>query len=659
MANLELKFNTKKHNEILEALRNRLHSAAHAVAKKASEYAENEDEFMAYMKTSDADALRESKKDEGKPEYVSLQIPYSYAVLMSWHTYVSSVFLSRSPVLQFQGRHGESEHQTQAVEAIMDYQTQVGGHLVPYYIWLLDAGKYGVGIMGNYWDEEFTQVSEIVEEPVTYLGITIAGKTQKKKRTRRVRKYQGNRLFNIRPQDFVFDSRVSLANFQKGEFCGRYTDIGWNDVAKSQEYGQYYNVAEVRRMMNNKHNATSQGERDTGSTNLELPDAVTKDNSTLQDELKSPDFVNIVEMHVELIPKDWGLGKSTYPEKWVFTIANDKVIIESQPYDALHGDFPYNVLEYEMEGYGLYKRGMLEMLAPLEDTMTWLMNTHFYNVRAVLNGQFIADPSRITLSDFKSEGGGRIVRTKPTAYGQDIRTMFHQISTTDVTQNHLRDASIITDLIQRVSGVTDNIMGMVNSGGRKSATEIRSSNAFGGNRLKTQSEYFSAMGFAPQSQQLLQNTQQKYDGEQKFKLAGDLIDQNNAEAFMNINPESVAGFFDFVPVDGTMPVDRFAQVTMWTQMFGQLRQMPEVMAGYDMASIFAWVAQLGGLKNIKRFKINVLPPGGAQTGAANGSLVPLGGANGAGTGSGAGGGSPQNAAGVQGASQQPGVGTAG
>lgn len=296
---------------------------------------------------------------------------------------------------------------------------------------------------------------------------------------------------------------------------------------------------------------------------------------------------------------------------------------------------------------------MLEMLNPLQDTMSWLVNTHFYNVRQVLNGQFIVDPSRLTVKDFKSEGAGRIIRTKPLAYGQDVRTMFTQIQTTDVTQNHLRDAQVIGELIQRVSGVTDNIMGVVNSGGRKSATEIRSSNAFGANRLKTQAEYFSAMGFAPMAQMLLQNTQQRYDGEQKFKIAGDLLE--DGAQFLDIKPDNIMGAYDFVPVDGTMPVDRFAQVQMWTNLMTQMRNMPEVAQKYDFSQIFAWVAQLGGLKNIKRFQVNVLPPGQASSEAQKGNLIPIGGGNG-GRVQRTNGGASSNSTGVPGAGQIEGLG---
>ena len=657
MANYTLKYGTTKHDDIRDALRNRVKHADHAVMKKSEDFADGEDMFRAYIKETEADALRKQKKDDGEPQFTTLDIPYSYAVLMSWHTYLSSVFLSRSPIVQLSGRHGEGEQQIQAMEAVQDYQTQTGGHLVPYYIWLMDAGKYGAGIIGNYWDEEVIQVSEIVEEPVTYLGIPLLDKKRKVKKTKRVKGYSGNKLFNVRPQDFLFDSRVSLANFQDGEFCGRYADLGWNSVVKREAYDQYYNLKQLRERLKKKDKSSTTGSqnRDTGSERLELPDAVTQENAELNDDLKTPDFVSLVELHVELIPKDWGLGDSDYPEKWVFTLAEDEVIIESQPYDSIHGKFPYAAIEYEMEGYGLQKRSMLEMLQPLQDSMSWLINTHFYNVRNVLNGQFIADPSRLTIKDFKSTEGGRIIRMKPTAYGQDPKTMFTQIQTVDVTQNHLRDAQVLGEMIQRVSGVTDNIMGAVNPGGRKSATEIRSSNSSGANRIKTQAEYFSAMGFAPLSQMLIQNTQQKYDGSMKFKIAGDLT-QDAGKSFLEVSPEDIAGFYDFVPVDGSLPVDRFAQVTMWTQLLGQMRQFPQIMEGYDMGGIFSWVAQLGGLKNIKRFKLNVRPDKDVAKDLQAGNVVGFDDVRGNTPGNG---GAPQNSTGVPGARQAPGLGPAG
>lgn len=664
--NYKLKYGTPQYKRIVDALKNRIRAGARAAGRKASEFAKDEERFRAYIHEKEIDAIRKNERElEGKPRYTTIEVPYSYAILMSFHTYMCSVFLSSSPVLQFMGRHGESEQQTQAVEAIMDYQTQVGAHLLVYFIWLLDMGKYGVGIVGHYWEEEIKQISVIEEVPLTYLGIKIGDKIRKQKTTKRVPGYQGNKMYNIRPQDFLFDSRVALSQFQEGEFCGRFVDISWNTIKTREALGQYYNIDILRKR--HKDKATPQasytyGQRDTGSSQLELPETVTGDYSLLSDDLMVPGSTAGIELSVRLIPKDWGLGASDYPEVWNFTLAATDILIESAPAENIHGKYPYDIMEYEIEGYALSKRSMFEIMNPLQDAMTWLLNSHFYNVRNTLNGQFVIDPMRVTMSDFGVEGGGRLIRLKQAAYGTNPSDAIHQLITADVTQNHMRDMTVLGDMMQRVSGVTDNLMGMVNQGGRKTATEIRSSNVGGSNRLKIQAEFDSAQGFQPLAQKMLQNTQQFYDAEKMFRIAGDLMVEG--QEFVNVTPEMIAGQFDLMPVDGSQPVDKYAQVTMWTQLLGQIRTMPEVAARYDMARIVAWVAGLGGIKNLNRFKVNVIPDNMVGNQMQQGNLIPIGGPSGnrqAGgqAGTRAAGVSSANATGVSGASQSPGMGPTG
>src|SRR5678815_5422540 len=82
---------------------------------------------------------------------------------MSAHTYWTSVFFARNPVHQFAGRHGEGEQQVQALEALISYQVEVGEMMAPYYIWLYDAGKYGLGILGHYWTVDMVHYGQIIE----------------------------------------------------------------------------------------------------------------------------------------------------------------------------------------------------------------------------------------------------------------------------------------------------------------------------------------------------------------------------------------------------------------------------------------------------------------------------------------------------------------
>jgi hypothetical protein len=77
-----------------------------------------------------------------------------------------------------------------------------------------------------------------------------------------------------------------------------------------------------------------------------------------------------------------------------------------------------------------------------------------------------------------------------------------------------------------------------------------------------------------------------------------------------------------------MPVDRFAQATLWKDIMSQMARFPQLMASYDMGKIFEWVAQLAGLKNLNQFKIQVAPNQLLAQQAAQGNVVPMKGAGG-------------------------------
>ncbi len=610
--NQELKYGTAQHRRVKQALLDRRKLSQDKMEEKYEAWERAEEQNQAYIKETDADALRSTKRDEGVPQFTTLVVPFAHAMMLSAHTYWTSVFLSRNPILQYEARHGEPEMSVQAVEALIAYQMHVGGILAPLYVWMYDAGKYGVGILGTYWSEESAISVRYEEVPETYLGIPLVGKTKKQKITSKTPGYMGNRAFNVRPQDFFPDPRVPLSDIQKGEFCGRDVSMGWNDIVKGERDKRYYNLKDAKKFAKwaNEKRGSSQEvlpQDDLGST-----DYMTT--------MKDVGFMNLMEMDVELIPRDWELGSSDQPEMWRFMLASEEVIIESRPMGTLHGKFPFHVLPYEIEGHVRVPRGMLEILEPLNDALTWLFNSHMFNVRSSLNNQFVADPSRIVMKDLTSNQDGKIIRLKESAYGTDVRTAITQMTVADVTQGHLRDMQAIGDIMQRVSGVTDNLMGMVNPGGRKTATEVRSSNTSGISRLKTTAEYWSAGSFGMMSQVLLQNTQQYYDAERTFKIAGDLV---NGPQTMQVSPEDIQGFYDFVPVDGTMPVDRYAQANLWREILAGLQKMPQIMQNYNMGGIFEWMAQLAGLKNIKQFRVEVQPQAAVDQGVERGNLVPL------------------------------------
>jgi len=621
----EIVYNTPLHNRIREAVWARYQLSLKEMSKRHETWKQVDELFRAYVVPTEKDRYRAGQRKAGKPEYTTIYVPYGYAMLLAAHTYWCSVFLSRNPVLQYTARHGETQQKVQAVEALLDYQVQVGQMLAPWYVWLLDTGKYGMGVVGEYWAEEYSDVSQIVEVQKSILGLPIPGATSKKKKTVRVRGYCGNRLFNVRPHEFFPDPRVALINFQQGEFCGRLTQAGWNAIVKNKELGEYFNLEEIKRIW------SSAGER----VSLSVTDNLPQGNEVIGEMLSGPGGLGpfeLLEMVIELVPSEWELGTGTYPEKWQFTTAGGRsgVVIGAKPLGLHHDKFPFSLQTYEIDGYETNARGMLEIIKPLNEVINWLVNSHMFNVRQAINNQFLVDPSRVNMPDLTDGEPGKVIRLLPTAYGTDVRTILTQLPVVDVTTGHINNMQLVAEIMQRVSGATDNVQGMVNAGGRKTATEVRTSSSFSINRLRTNAEWFSALGWAPMASRLLQNTQQLYDQEQMFRIAGDLIDPRTN---VMVTPELIQGFFDFTPIDGTLPIDRFAQANLWKEILMGMAKMPQLAMQYDMGGIFSWMAQLAGLKNVTQFKLQVQPNAQIAAQAQAGSLIPMGAAGpGGGTG---------------------------
>lgn len=619
--NVELRYGTPKHGKVLGALNARKDLWERKFTDKLERLSDDDDIYTAYIKETDENKIRKQNRDDGEPEYTTLIVPYSYASLLSAHTYWTSVFLSRSPIHQFTGRHGEAQHKVQAVEALIDYQVATALLAAKYYIWMHDAPRYGYGVICTYWAEDKQRISTIENVPQTFMGMELPGApTKRVKLTKEIVAYAGNKVMNVHPSDAMFDPRVPLVDFQKGEFAGRKVRLSWNELVRGRAAGRYFNVDAAKEVSNRSREAREQY----FGMKIVLP---SEEDTSLSGEIGDVGVFDAYELFVDLIPKDWELGSATLPEKWVFTVTTDSVVIEARPMGNFHGQFPLQVLPNEVDGYSISNRSMLEVLEPMNDALTWLLNSHMFNVRATLNNQFIYDPSRVVTKDLTRKGAGKLIRLKETAYGSDVRAVISQLQTADVTQGHLRDMGIITDMMNRVSGVTDNLMAVLNQGGRKTATEVRQSNTAGLTRLKTQAEYWSAVAMAPHAQILLQNTQQFYDDQQMFRIAGDLMEEAGQ---LTVGPDDIMGFYDFVPVDGTLPVDRFAQANLWKEILFGLAKMPELGMQFDIPGIFTWMAQMAGLKNIKRFKVQAMPNQQALGMAQAGNIIPLGGQGGAG-----------------------------
>lgn len=611
----EIPHNSATHAKLIAAIRDRLCYARSMLGGSWDRIRRDEDLFYAYTEapTDEAGSYEHSRDDKRRPAYRTITIPYSYAIALTDHTYISSIFLSRDPIFQVRGRHAETQNSELAVEACLAYQVHAGG-MRPYLMnWLMDPFRTGVGIVACHWAKEYSTVAEIVD---TTEGAGLYGKLFGKKKQyieKEVVSYEGNRVYAVRPTDFIRDPRYSLLEYQRGEFCGETMVLPRHHMEDMSNRGVFIkgNVKEALKL-------NAAGTTAKGSTRQPEPDRtrIFANSETERFAFEGLDFI------WKIVPSEWGLGPSKKLTKYLFTIAEESIIVRATPLGAYHDMFPYAVIPLEIDAYKLTSRSMMQIVEPMETTMSWLLNQHFYNVRKHLNNNGIVDPSKIVMKDLYTRPPGGYIRMRPEAYGQDPSTAYFQMPTTDITRSHLSDMRLLEEFSQRLTGTNDNVMGLVNPGGRKTASEVRTSSSFATNRLKVQGEWFSTTGFKDLMRMMVSNSQQYITEERKLRIAGNLVKPGQVP-YATVNPETIAGFYDFEPVDGNMPIDRISVANILRDLVMQAAQIPQLQQSFDFPSAISHIANLMGVRNFDSFKIQVVPDQQALQQAQAGNVVPL------------------------------------
>lgn len=612
--------NTELHARILAEVRRRVRFSIRKLQDRRKQWRDAENEMIAYVPESMADSRRrESRELRGIPTYTTIKIPHSYGVAMSYWTYLASVFLSRTPVFQFDASGGEAQQQVLMLEALQAYQVRAGKQMVPLFCWLYDAVRLGCGVINTYWVQDTRHVTQIEHQinPLT-------GEIGRVQTTLELPGYVGNEVLNIHPRDFLPDPRFALKSFQRGEFCGVRTKLSWLDIKQREQQGYYVNVDTIQPTIPARFL-----DEDQDDSQVQRPDEDELDGgfrSSHMGSRRTPDVVPIYEMCIELIPSEWKLGKSDFPEKWVFTVTGDwTVVLGAQPHGAYHCKYPYSILELEPDAYALSTRGIPELLKGVQSTMDWLLNTHMYNVRASLNNLFVVDPSRVVMKDLTNPTPGGLIRLRPGGAGT-LENVIKQLPITDVTNANLGNFQSMVTIGERVTGVSDGMMGAMTGTGRKTATEVRTSSYSGVSREKIVAEFCSALGWEDLAMQQVANAQQYYDEERTVRIVTNLADMAGVRS-LKVTPQDIAGAYDFIPVDGTLPIDRFAQANLWKELLLGFKQLPQLGMQFDIGRIFAWVAQLSGLRNIDQFRLEMVPDAQMQAQAQAGNMVPLSGAN--------------------------------
>lgn len=607
------------HARVLNYLKSRIDMSERAMRSFYDRWRAQEIRYQSYINLNDWEKELKRLNDKGnKAAMVSVNVPYSFFTISTIITYLLQVFAGRKPIFQVMSNQPEAFQAGQNMEQILQYQSDHTRFIRELFHFLNDTQVYGVGIFRTRWETQ--DRDRTVFRPTVQQGpfgpIIVPQRTVEQRRV-----FEGNLTQAVDPFRFFPDPRVPMERVNKdGEWVWWQLNMGKHELKGLEAEGKVKYIDEAFRLGSAHANSAWGGGNYDSARHLMHggePHA-----GTVSGEWGSNSGVSnnacVHQGSVVIIPRELGLGSSERPEKWMFSIVNKEQIVQAAPLRLDHDMHPVAVSEPYSSGYSFGSVGMSDYLGPMENTINWLINSHMDNVKKVLNDMLIVDPSMVEMQDLKRPGPGKLIRLKRAHFGRDVREAISQLNVQDVTRAHIQDTALFMQLGERISAVSENLLGIQDTGGRKTATEVRTATEGGVSRLSGQARIISAQAITDLTEQWSLNTQQLMSQEQYVRLVG----QEGFEQPLRISPEHLVGDFYYPISDGTLPQDKVALLDIWQNVFATVLADPELRISYSVPKMFEFIADLGGAINIKAMRLNPTPDQVLAAQLQQGNVVP-------------------------------------
>ena len=589
---------SEHHAYVLDYLLTRIKSSEDMMSKFYSRWQIAERKMQAYLTLPNYEQMLKDMNNRSQaPAPAIILFPYNYAVISTIVTYCMKVFCGQKPFFHLGANSKEAADNVRYMEAMVQYHCDQSRMISRIFQLLLDGELYGLGVVRCTWAEKLGK-RRILRPPTDAERLMYSNNPQdlpsllKDSEERII--FAGNDVMNIDPFMFFPDPNVPMSECStKGEFVFWREFVGKHILLQAQYQGLVQFVDQVDVAQGSGH--------DSKWYNLSHRSAITGGQSHAGDNLrntsvKGQNSYMVDQGSVTIIPAELGLGPEEHPVKWLFTILNKTQIVQAEPLDLDHGRHPIEVSEPYTLGYGFGAPSVSDYVGPIQDILSWFLDSHIYNIRTSLAGELVYDPSKIDEASLKYPQPGKRIRLKPLAYGTDIRTAIQQLPVSDATRGNIADLSTFIRIGDMVSSVNDITRGVQPQGGRRTATETRAAGEGAFGRLGVHAQLISQQALVCLVEQMVLNIQQLQDQDVWLQVIGQ-------EAFNQVGPQLLMGDFTFPVHDGTLPLDKVAGFDLWKEILTGMAQSPVLTQTHSLPRIFEHVCSLGGAPNISSFRL--------------------------------------------------------
>lgn len=594
--NVNLKPGTPIHDKIVKEVIFRARESNTTMSARYDSWKEM-DKLTTTYKYVDETEEKVQEKDDRKP--VSIVFPYTYAIKETLLTYLTVAFF-QDPLFSYDGVSPDDVIGASLLTLLVRMHCTRNKVPLALHTMFSNSLDYGIAPVAPGWSRQFgTTYRKIMGSAFDINGQKVGGETINTPERGLI--YEGNTLENIDPYKYLPDPNISSHRVQDCEY------VGWwyttNIMSLMSEEGDSpksrFNVKYLKHVQNKKSflNIDNSGR----NIKYNRSDVQTSTNTTKTD---------IIPMYITIIPSEWELSPSTRPEKWLFEVAADSIVIGAEKCEQNHGLYPIAVASPDFDGYTATPMSRLEVLYGLQHTMDWLFNSHIANVRKAINDMLVIDPWMININDVKDPKAGKLIRTRRPSWGKGrVGDYIQQLGVVDVTRGHISDSSYIAGWMQKLSAADDSIMGVIRDSGPERLTKAEFQGTRGGglSRLQRLAIIISYQAMHDIGFQFASHAQQYMSQETYSKIVGDLpeklIAERGGDNRLKIRPEDLYIMYDVLIRDGSIPGGNFSDA--WLELFKTISTDQELRAVFDVPRIFTHIARELGAKDAESFKRNV------------------------------------------------------
>ena len=552
--------------------------------------------FESFMMADKDDKEAKERKEPSKSV-----VPIGYSQVMTFIAFCYTLFTQRERVFELLGMSEEDHKPAKIGEAFLARDLSHNIFEAKLFQFLLDIARCSLGVFKTSWVHETQMMKQTVTKPmVSFLGIDLGTTTQEV--TQKVTKYLGNKIDNVSPYRFFPDTRLPLARFQEGEFCASEDEYSIVSLKQMEADGLVFGVDHIKAMSKNEW-------RDRGPSRTSEDFTQISRQATSESGGQSRGTVIVTEVQRVIIPSKYQidgkpLGDTDYPIKYLIWYANDSRVIRCEPLNYLHNEFTYSISQFNPDQHNLVNMSLSDSIDALQSIITWFINSHITSVRKVIQNYLIVDPNGVEMNDIKERRS--VIRLKASAAG-GIDRFVKQLAVSDVTQNHLADVGVLQNLIQIVTGISDNMLGQFHQG-RRSAREAGQVFSGSANRLKMHATIIFRTGLEQMARQMLSNLRDGLDEETMVRLVGIEPTVESGALFAKADKTDLVGNYDFEVFDGTLPSEKALNAQTLQELLVGLMTNPQsaIALSLDPREILMEMLELKGIRNPQRFSLK--PP---------------------------------------------------